>query len=271
MSASHIDIDRRDSNRVLALEGGCNFRDIGGYAALDGRTVRWGQVYRAGVLTYFSPADRATLQSLEVRSLCDLRRSEERAREPTRWPNPAVNSLSFNDGPDAPTIRAFAAHREADAAGMRAAMLDVYQALPVWMGPRLAGMFECIALGRVPLVVHCAAGKDRTGVAIAILLTLLGVPREAVLEDYLLTNETGDFEQFIRNRHDAELGLADTHHPLLAMPQDVRRVLFAADADYLAASFDEIEGRFGGIERYVETVIGLDHSKRERLREALLV
>jgi protein-tyrosine phosphatase len=267
-SQAETHVDRR--KRVLEFEGGCNFRDIGGYATSDGRSVRWGQVYRAGVLTYFSVRDHAPLKDLKVRALCDLRRVEEREREPSRWPDSTVASLSFGDGTGAPTIRGFAAHRSEDAAGMRAAMIDVYRALPVWMGPRLAGMFECIEAGNLSLVVHCAAGKDRTGVAIAVLLAALGVPRDTILEDYLLTNEAGDFERFIRNRHDAELGLADRHHPLLSLPADVRRVLFAADADYLMTSFDEIDRQFGDVPGYLERVVGLNRSRLGQIRDLLL-
>jgi len=261
-------VDGRD--RVLKFEGGCNFRDIGGYATRDGRTVRWGQVYRAGVLTYFSAGDHGTLRRLNVRSLCDLRRAEERSKEPSRWPDATVASLSFGDGTNAPTIRGFAANYSPSAAGTRSAMLDVYKALPVWMGARIGGMFECIEAGNLSLVVHCAAGKDRTGVAIAILLEALGVPRETILEDYLLTNVAGDFEEFIRGRNDADLGVADHHHPLLSLPADIRRVLFAADADYLATSFEEIDGRFGNLHGYLEQVVGLNEARLRKIRDRLL-
>jgi protein-tyrosine phosphatase len=270
MSASQIQAAANSATRVFQFDGGCNFRDIGGYATADGRTVRWGVVYRAGVLSYFSLSDHAALQALKVRSLCDLRRAEERAREPSRWPDTTVTSLSFGDGDAAPTIRGYAAKYSADAAGTRLALLDVYRALPAWLGPRLAGMFDCITSDTLPLVVHCAAGKDRTGVAVAVLLAALGVSRETILEDYLLTNEVGDFERFIRTRHDAGLGVADQHHPLLTLPEDIRRVIFIADAEYLATSFDEIDRRFGGVHGYLETVIGLTGAKLDQVRSRLL-
>jgi protein-tyrosine phosphatase len=69
------------AERIIPLAGGCNFRDIGGYAASDGRTVRWGKVYRAGVLSYFSTDDHPSLARLGIRAICDLRREEERRRE----------------------------------------------------------------------------------------------------------------------------------------------------------------------------------------------
>src|SRR5262245_55729960 len=184
---------RESWQRVLSFEGGCNFRDIGGYRTDDGRSVRWRKVFRTGVLSYFTERDHAHLRDLEVRAICDLRRAEEREREPTRWPDEAADALHWEDGASMPTIRAFAAARPETAAGMVEAMVDRYRALPAWMGGRIRGMFQCIANDRVPLLVHCAAGKDRTGVAIAVLLRALGVPRDIVTADYLLTNDTGDF------------------------------------------------------------------------------
>jgi protein-tyrosine phosphatase len=255
--------------RVLSFQGGCNFRDIGGYAALEGRTVRWGQVYRTGVLSYFSDEDHPALTSLGVRAICDLRRAEEREREPTRWPH-EVQALSWADGLNTPTIRGFAASRPRDASGMHESMIELYRALPDWMAPRIRGMFECIAAGSTPMVVHCAAGKDRTGVAIAVLLGALGVERTQIMEDYLLTNDAGNFEQFIMTRKESHLGLADAHHPLLAMPEDMRAKLFAADADYLQAAFDRIDSQYGTFDRYLSTSVQIDRETLARVRANLL-
>jgi protein-tyrosine phosphatase len=252
-------------SRLVALHGGCNFRDIGGYPTQSGRSVRWGRVYRAGVLSYFTDRDHDTLHSLEVRSICDLRRAEEREREPSAWPAAANQQrpahLHWDDGTNTPTIRAFAASRPATAAGMFDAMIDLYNALPTWMAGRIRGLFDCVAAGSVPLVVHCAAGKDRTGVAIAVLLCALDVSRQAIIEDYLLTNDAGDFEQFLRTRHDTQFGLTDIHHPLLSMPEDIRRVLFSAHAEFLQAAFASID-ELGGLDRYLEQVVGVSKEQR---------
>jgi protein-tyrosine phosphatase len=269
MNAS-VSTSPADRARVFSFEGGCNFRDIGGYDAAEKRSVRWGRVYRTGVLSYFTANDRQPLMDLGVRAICDLRRTEERDREPTRWPDVAIQALSWGDGERMPTIRAFAANRPNTAAGMFDAMIDLYRALPRWMGERIGGMFGCLANGQTPLVVHCAAGKDRTGVAIAVLLRALGVPRTAVIDDYLLTNEVGDFEQFIRARNASQLGLADDKHPLLAMPEDVRRVLFSADAAFLDAALAEIDAASGGLDGYLARVAGVTPAMLERVRDALL-
>jgi len=121
----------------------------------------------------------------------------------------------------------------------------------------------------VPLVVHCAAGKDRTGVAVAVLLRAVGVSHETAIEDYLLTNESGDFEQFLRSRHDTQLGLTDIHHPLLSMPDDIRRVLFMAHADFLQAAFDSIAA-LGGFDRYLEKTVGISSEQRTAITKELV-
>ena len=267
MSSSSV-YTRDSGARVVALQGGCNFRDIGGYRTIDGRTVRWGQVYRAGVLSYFTHDDHAPLKSLGVRTLCDLRRAEERQREPTRWPS-AVNALTWDDGTEAPKIRDFYARRAQNADGMRQAMIDLYVALPSWLASRIRGMFESLAAGEVPLVIHCAAGKDRTGIAIAVLLEILGVDRETVIEDYLLTNHTTDYEQFVRTRRAAQLGLSDNAHPLLTLPQDVRRVLFSAEKDYLSAGLQQIDAQFGSTAGYLRDAAGVGAATQQLIRERL--
>ena len=257
---------RAQRERILSFQGGCNFRDIGGYRTETGASTRWGKVYRTGVLSYFTADDHAPLKNLQVRSICDLRRAEEREREPTRWPDTATNGLSWDDGDLAPTIRAFAADRPRNATGMFDSMVALYRALPAWMAPRINGMYSAIAKGDVPLIVHCAAGKDRTGVAVAVLLRSLGVPEDTVIEDYLLTNSSTNFEEFIRERHHAHLGVTDIHNPLFSMPEDMRRVLFIAAPEFLQAAFEEI----GDVDGYLEKTVGVNQAMRERVRKELL-
>lgn len=270
MSANQTATVHQSPQRTLLLQGGCNFRDIGGYRTQDGRAVKWGRVFRAGVLSYVTASDHRSLDALGVRAICDLRRADEREKEPTQWPNASTRSLSWEDELNVRTLRSFAAEQPSTADGMFQAMIMLYRAFPGRMHARLHGFLSCIAEGHVPVVVHCAAGKDRTGFAVAILLSLLGVPRETIVEDYLLTNEVGDFEGFIRSRERTELGLADANHPLLAMREDLRRVLLSAHPDFISSALEQIDREFGGFDRYLERTVGIDAQMRERITAALL-
>lgn len=169
--------------RHYLLQGGCNFRDLGGYPTRDGRATRWGMLFRSAVLTYLTPADHRQLASLKVHTICDLRRADEIALEPTRWATEVcVESWSIDaDVARAQQSKDWESHSEEAAA--IATMREAYRSMPKWLQPQLRGLFQCLRAGSSPILFHCAAGKDRTGFIAAMLLHALGVPRSVIFED----------------------------------------------------------------------------------------
>lgn len=256
--------------RVLVLEGGCNLRDLGGYRTTDGRRVREGVLFRSGVLSYFSPNDHPHLERLGLRAICDLRRADEREREPTRWP--ANIPTTFWELGDQLTAaqQSGALEGSTDGAHARTLMIEAYRTMPSWLRPHLRGVFGCLIKGDVPLLFHCAAGKDRTGLCAALVLHGLGVPRETIYQDYELTNRAVDLHAFLVKHGRARLGVTSAKHPLETMDADVRAALLAADKAYLSAAFEEIEKDHGSIDSYVRDILGVSDREKEQLRDALL-
>lgn len=249
-----------DMSPLLPLEGGFNLRDMGGYATADGRTLKHGMLYRSGIMSMLTEADERHLAGLGIVTVCDLRRANERASRPTRWCGPAgVHYLArdysessgvFNELLDceAPTLQQ-----------ARDMMIAVYREILVDHAPSYAAMFARMLDGHVPLLFNCTAGKDRTGVAAALILWALGVPRETILEDYLLTNRA-DFSRMLTT---------EGRSKLRRIPADVLAQILAADPDYLDAMFAELDRSHGGIDAYLAG-LGVDDAAKAKLRDRLL-
>jgi protein-tyrosine phosphatase len=256
--------------RVLPFEGGCNFRDLGGYRTDDGRQIRPGVLYRSGVMSYFSPADEPHLSKLGLRIICDLRRADERDKEPTRWPSEHTQILFWDEEPHIDSQSELSWNDSVDGEHARTVITSLYRAMPGWLNTRLRGIFEQLAGGNVPLLFHCAAGKDRTGLSAALILHTLGVPRETIIADYEFTNRAVDLGAFMLKHHRAALGLTDGDHPLQTMDPGVRDVLMLADPAYLVAALDQAEQDFGSVDNYIREMLGVDDAMKRDIRGALL-
>lgn len=257
-------------HKIIALEGGCNFREIGGFASGDGRRLRSGRLFRSGVMAYLTPADQQRLAQLGIRVILDLRRADERHKEPTRWADPSVRVLDAASSRDPPAMLGFALRESPTREAMRQAMIELYQRMPESLAARLRLMFDCLAAGELPLLVHCSAGKDRTGFGVALILTLLGIEREAVLEDYAFTNQAVDLERFLFDHRASAGGLAQSSHPLMQVPAEVRAALLNADPDYLNAAIQQLERDYGSVAGYLQRRIGLTPQGVHALRNLLL-
>ena len=240
--------------RHLNLAGASNFRDLGGYTAGDGRTVRWRQIFRSNHLGNLTEADIAVLRDLGLRSAFDLRGMEERAAALYGFSEIVVHSL-----PVEPTVQAElralrAAGHELSSSAALDVMRDSYRGYVRHNTPRFRALFAHLLEDRAPLVIHCTAGKDRTGFACALILHALGVSDDLIAEDYLLTN------RFYRRDPAASSDL----------PDDVRQALGSVEASFLAAAFDVVSADYGGVESYLEDGLGLASGERARLQARYL-
>jgi protein-tyrosine phosphatase len=253
--------------RHLQLEGAPNFRDLGGYATEDGHHVRWGLLFRSGDLSELSGADLERMRALGLRLVCDFRGADERAAAPDRLPTvdpPAVAELEISD----PSFSAKGL-RESIASGdasldLRAVLIEANRLFATRFAPQYAAMFDRITRPEnLPALLHCTAGKDRTGFASALVLRALGVPMETALEDFLLTNHytAAKIERTLLVIRFASLLRAD--------PERIRPALGVEPA-YLEAAFGEIAAGWGSFDAYRRDALGLDDARLAAFRALAL-
>jgi protein-tyrosine phosphatase len=256
------------SIRRLPLEGAKNFRDLGGYRASDGRYVRWGLVYRSDYLVNLTAKDSEYLNSLGIRLVCDVRADGERARAPDHWTGIAPEFFSVPIGPDRDgTLTANELKRRV--ATINAQTKDSIKGYDyaISNAPQYGKILRRIAAGDLPAVEHCTSGKDRTGVFSAILLTALGVPREVVIQDYLLTN------RYMLAPDSIESTTADLQRIFgLAQPPDIPTVkaIMTTRPEMLEATFDNITKNYGSFDSYLRDGLKISDSELAMLRQRLL-
>jgi protein-tyrosine phosphatase len=246
----------------LPLASAFNLRDFGGYATTDGRRVKTGMLYRSGTMALLTDADAAQLRTLGIRAICDFRRGNERAAEPTAWHDSDVDYYARDYVESSGVLGEILYDEAATAQDMHATMTALYRTIPIDHADSYRAMFAQMAAGRLPILINCAAGKDRTGVGAALILAALGVPRDRIVEDYLLTNVHADWDWRMSVRQ-GEVGRFKKARPEVLAP------VLAADAAYLDALFQWLDAEHGGIEGYLAE-LGVDAAARTTLREALL-
>ena len=248
--------------RLVPLQGGVNFRDLGGYETSDGRLVRRGVLYRSGSMTGLTASDYEYLRTLNIEVVADFRSTEERLREPTRWPDGAAPPRRLERDYELQFGEVLAVMRDAPTpAAARAAFASFYRELPKQFRLQYRQMFDELLAGNAPLAFNCSAGKDRTGVAAALILTALGVPRERVMDDYLLSNK-----HYKPKPMSAAAADDPTARLFGRLPPDVIQVFMGVEPSYLDAAFSGMVDEFGSVDKYLEEGLDLDAADREKLR-----
>jgi len=266
-----------DTARHISLEGTSNLRDIGGYQAADGRQVRWRTIYRSGAMFRLTKRDWQWLAERGILAVCDLRSDAERALAPTQW-QAGEDTRHVGDAYNAEII--FSSLLDYDrTAGIGVMGSSLYPKFPTLLAPSFKVMFKTLLEGHAPLIVHCSAGQDRTGLAIGLLLSALGVPRQTIFEDYLLSTRFRRTENEIDR--EAMAGLAEDNvvarfYVDLLKRRGAKaflpRPLINRDGQpLLSDAFSAIEAEWGSVASYLEEVLGVGSDAVDHLRESYLV
>ncbi len=250
-------------DRILSLHGVHNFRDYGGYASSFGGMVKRGLLWRSAQHGDASEADLDAIHALGITTVVDLRGPSEREAKPCRRHDDfAAQVFAYPEETAGLALHTEAADGVVTAAEARAAMLRLYEGIAFRENliPMLRCLFEVLARAEGPSLVHCVAGKDRTGFAVALVQHVLGVSRDEILADYLFTNVAGNIEARIaaggtqiRERH----GNID---------DATIRILMGVQEDYLTTAIAAAEARYGSLDGYLDAVLGVDEAMQEKLR-----
>ena len=252
-------------DRILRFEGIENFRDFGGYRGAAGALPR-GRLFRAAHQGRATEADLSRLAELDLGVVVDLRRPDERRRDPCRRP-PAFGARVIETGlegdAEAPHLK-FLREAEITRESAHAFMVEEYRRLPFEPAHLevFAATFAAMGEGRGPVLIHCAAGKDRTGLLAALIHHLLGVAPDDIMADYLLTNvarTTADWVTRFSDILQREYG----RRP----PRDAIEAFLRVHSDWLNAALDAIEAQAGGVDRYLEDRLGVDAALKARILE----
>jgi len=250
--------------RIPELVGALNFRDLGGYATNDGRAIRWNRLYRSGTTHRMTSGDLQHIVSRGIRYACDLRSNSERRHYRNRLNDVPDIEYWCHDHDRLPgDLGRLIRQPNARPEHSRAVMLAVYRELPYDFRGAYRELFTRLSNGQLPMVFNCTAGKDRTGVAAALVLTALGVPRRIIREDYLLSELFYDqcCDVMVNDGGNRFFGGVD---------RQLWEPMMRAESAYLDAMFDQLDAVHGSADRYLCDELGMHAGMIERLRSHLL-
>lgn len=263
----------RTAERLLPLEHGSNFRDIGGYPAASGKHVRWGMIYRSGATALLTEADMKTVEGIKLANLVDLRSSEERQLAPTRIYGVPYHAVGYSMS--AITNAMVTAPAATAGQAMPSNGGALYRRMPQMLAPQMRLLFARLLAKEGPLAYNCSAGQDRTGFATALILSALGVPRDTIIADYHLSTryrrpeyempkfdpaafpDNAAAQMFSRYRRD----------PAAAKPQPLKE---ADGTAFLSFALDEIDKHYGSVEGYLDKELGVSAIDVAALRASYL-
>ena len=258
----------REDYRKLPFTGAHNFRDLGGYKTEDGRALKWGKIYRSDDLHLLTDEDLKYLSRLNIKSVVDFRSDEERESEPDRL-NPDMTQvlLPIKFQPeelDDETLKNLMKNLTFGTLDSSNLLRDFNIVIVKDFATEYKKFFRYVIENNAePIVFHCTAGKDRAGFASAMILTVLGVPREKVIEDYLLTNT------YVKDHVDSEMLEIELKTFFRADTDNLRKINLVEER-YIQAAFDTIDSEWGGMDNYISGALGLSEEDILKLKDFYL-
>ena len=266
---TEVPVEQREAHRHLPFEGVANVRDLGGYTTTDGRTVRWGVLYRSGELSGATGRDQRDLERMQLDRLIDFRSKLERDEAPDNLPQPTpfqVVSIPVLDDGNAAMVEQLAERINTgnfDGFDPDQFMVEANDQFVRNFTPQFAGfMVNVLQAAGKPVLWHCTAGKDRAGFASAILLRTLGVHEDVVMADYMLS------KRYSLEARETDLMLLKIFKSEEAA--DVVRQLMGVEEHWLQTAFDAIDEDYGSFENYLMQGLGLGDEDIAQLRAQLL-
>ncbi|MDF2638994.1 MAG: protein tyrosine phosphatase [Novosphingobium lindaniclasticum] len=252
------------AERVLPLQQGSNFRDIGGYVTKDGRTVKWDKAFRSGAMPLLTDADYALLDQVHLGAIVDLRSLEEREVAPDMLDDRTGALFLANDYSIKPLFKDMA----------KSGGENMYKGMELMLVPQFRALFNRLLANEGAVVYHCSAGQDRTGIATALIYDVLGVDRETILKDYHRSTEL--------RRPQWEMPKVDPadypNNPILkyyaagtdGQPAKAEPLYTKSGASHLAQFFTYLDQQYGGSEGYLKQKVGLTDADIAKLRQTML-
>jgi len=266
-SVSALDTEARDAAMAALRTKAPNFRDLGGYAAVDGRRTRSGRVFRSNHLSHFEAEQWDALRALGVQAIVDLRDAREASHDTARLPADFVRvSVEFLPEmlPSSRMLRGDGAAGTEGAQGGKPSgsdfMIALYRDLIVHRRDQLQRVFATLAdPSGGAVLVHCTAGKDRTGIVSAMLLDLAGVDRSTIVQDYTISDAA--MRAIFALRDPKSIGAVA---PVSGIDAEFGAAMMRADARYVVSALDALDAEFGGVSAYLADGLGADAIARAR-------
>jgi protein-tyrosine phosphatase len=252
------------AERLLPLEQGSNFRDVGGYKGAGGKMIRWGKIYRSGAMPMLTENDYKLLGGLDIRSIIELRSTDEREVAPTALDDRTGALFLSNDYSLAPLMKNFMTKQD-----------NFYAGMEKMLAPQLRQVFNRLLKAEGATVYNCSAGQDRTGMTTALVYSALGVDRDTIVKDYHLSTSSRrpEWEMPKLNPADYPGNVIVQYYAAAAKKPDgvkAEPLYTKAGRSHLVEFFEHLDREYGGVEPYLEKELGVGKMEIEKLRQLYL-